>query len=112
MKRRPITKDEFQRMLNAVSDVVGESIAESWTHVLRGLWESALRINELLSVSWDKPGTIRPKWTDGIHPSLGIPAAMQKNNSDEEIPLLPGFEALLLETPPDLRTGWVFVPKS
>jgi hypothetical protein len=37
---------------------------------------------------------------------------MQKNNSDEEIPLLPGFEALLLETPPELRTGWAFVPQS
>lgn len=112
MKGRPITKDEYQRMLNAVSDVVGESVAESWTHVLRGLWESALRINELMSVSWDKPGAIRPRWKDGIHPSLEIPAAMQKNNSDEEIPLLPGFEALLLETPPELRTGWVFEPKS
>jgi len=37
---------------------------------------------------------------------------MQKNNSDEDIPLLPGFEALLLETPPELRTGWAFEPQS
>lgn len=29
MKGRPITKDVFQRMLNSVSDVVGESVAES-----------------------------------------------------------------------------------
>lgn len=112
MKGRPITKDEFQRMLKAVSEVVGEPVSESWTHVLRGLWESALRINELMNVSWDKPGTIRPKWKAGIHPCLEIPAAMQKNNSDEEIPLLPGFEKLLLETPPERRTGWVFEPKS
>lgn len=73
MKGRPITKAEFQRMLEAVSDVVGESVSESWTHVLRGLWESALRINELMNVSWDKPGSIRPKWKDGIHPCLEIP---------------------------------------
>ncbi len=112
MKGRPITKDEFQRMLKAVSEVVGEPVSESWTHVLRGRWESALRINELMNVSWDKPGTIRPKWKAGIHSCLEIPAAMQKNNSDEEIPLLPGFEKLLLETPPDRRTGWVFEPKS
>lgn len=112
MKGRPITRDEFQQMLKAVVEVVGESASASWTHVLRGLWESALRINELMNVSWDKPGTIRPKWKDGIHPSLEIPAAMQKNNSDEDIPLLPGFEALLLETPPERRSGWVFEPKS
>ena len=112
MKGRPITKDEFQRMLEAVQGVVGETAAESWKYVLRGLWESALRINELMNVSWDKPGTIRPKWKDGIHPCLVIPAAMQKNNSDEEIPLLPGFEKLLLETQPERRTGWVFEPKS
>ena len=79
---------------------------------LRGLWESALRINELMSVSWDKPGTIRPRWKDGTLPVLAIPAAMQKNNTDDEIPLLPGFAALLLETPVENRTGWVFDPKS
>ena len=112
MKGRPITQGEFQLMLKAVSEVVGESATASWTHVLRGLWESALRINELMNVSWDKPRTIRPKWKVGIHPCLEIPAAMQKNNSDEDIPLLPAFEALLLETPPERRTGWVFEPKS
>lgn len=112
MKGRPITTAEYQQMLEAVLGVVGESATESWTYVMRGLWESALRINELMSVSWDKPGTIRPKWKDGIHPLLEIPAAMQKNNSDEDIPLLPGFEALLLETPPEHRTGWVFEPRS
>lgn len=112
MKGRPITRDEFQQMLKAVTEVVGESATASWTHVLRGLWESALRINELMNVSWDKPGTIRPKWKDGIHPRLEIPAAMQKNNSDEDIPLLPEFEALLLETPLERRNGWVFEPMS
>ena len=108
MKGRPITRDEFQQMSKAVTEVVGESAFASWTHVLRGLWESALRINELMNVSWDKPGTIRPKWKAGIHPHLEIPAAMRKNNSDEDIPLLPGFEGLLLETPLELRNGWVF----
>lgn len=112
MKGRPITSEEFQRMLKVVSEVVGETATESWKYLIRGLWESALRINELMNVSWDKPGTIRPKWRDGIHSLLEIPAAMQKNNSDEEIPLLPGFEALLLETAPERRSGWVFEPHS
>lgn len=112
MKGRPVTKVEFQAMLNAVASVVGDDAAESWKYVLRGLWESALRINELMSVSWDKQGAIRPRWQSGSHPILEVPATMQKNNSDEEIPLLPGFEALLLETPPELRTGWAFEPQS
>jgi hypothetical protein len=54
MKGRPITKVEFQAMLNAVASVVGDDAAESWKYALRGLWESALRINELMRVSWDK----------------------------------------------------------
>lgn len=112
MKGRPVTKVEFQAMLNAVASVVGDDAAESWKYVLRGLWESALRINELMSVSWDKQGAIRPRWLSGSHPILEVPATMQKNNSDEEIPLLPGFEALLLETRPELRTGWAFEPQS
>ncbi|MBS0205541.1 MAG: site-specific integrase [Planctomycetes bacterium] len=112
MKGRPITEDEFKGMLAAVPSVVGDEAAESWRYTLRGLKESGLRINELMNVSWDKPRTIKPIWQDGLHPVLEIPAAMQKNNRDQEIPLLPGFESLLLETPTELRSGWIFEPKS
>ncbi len=37
---------------------------------------------------------------------------MQKNDTEESIPLLPQFEAVILETPADKRTGWVFNPAS
>lgn len=37
---------------------------------------------------------------------------MQKNDTEENIPLLPWFEALLLQTPTDQRRGWVFKPLS
>ncbi|EAQ82790.1 tyrosine-type recombinase/integrase [Blastopirellula marina] len=37
---------------------------------------------------------------------------MQKNDTDQTIPLLPGFEALLLKTPEANRTGWAFNPES
>ena len=77
MKGRPITAEEFHRMLDATAMVVGDEAAESWKHVLRGLWASALRPDELMHVSWDKPGAIRPVWKDGKHPILEIPAAMQ-----------------------------------
>lgn len=112
MKGRPITEAEFNLMLAAVPEVVGERASESWKRVLRGLWESALRIEELMNVSWDEEGAIVPRWNDGQFPVLDIPAAMQKNDSDQTIPLLPAFEEILLETPEDQRKGWVFNPES
>ena len=77
-----------------------------------GLWESGLRIDEIMHVSWDLPNTIRPEWKPGRLPVLAIPHEMQKNATEEVIPLLPWFEAVLLETPEDQRTGWVFNPAS
>jgi integrase len=112
MKGRPITESEFEAMLAATAVIVGDEAAEAWKHILRGLWTSALRLDELMHVSWDRPGTIRPVWKDGQLPVLEIPAAMQKNNTEESIPLLPWFEALLLETPAEQRHGWVFNPRS
>ena len=100
MKGRPITAAEFQKMLAVTAEVVGQPVAESWRYVLRGLWESALRLDEMMHVSWDTSETIRPTWKPGQLPILEIPAAMQKNDTEECIPLLPAFEALLLETPP------------
>lgn len=112
MKGRPISAAEFGRMLESTAKVVGDEASQSWQDALRGLWESALRIEELMHVSWDTPGTIRPVWQEGKHPVLEIPAAMQKNDTHETIPILPAFEALLLETPETKRTGWIFNPLS
>jgi len=110
MKGRPLTLEEFQKMLGAVSQVVGEDGAKSWEYLLQGLWESALRLGELLRLSWDLPNSIQPRWSEGSCPTLEIPADLQKNDKDESIPLLPGFEKLLQETPVEQRTGWVFCP--
>lgn len=112
MKGRPITQAEFKQMLDATAAEVGEQAADSWKFVLRGLWESALRIEELMHVSWDKPGTIRPVWPKDLLPVLEIPALMQKNDTNESIPILPGLEKLLLEIPRNERTDWVFNPLS
>lgn len=112
MKGRPISASEFQRMLDVTPLVVGDEAAESWKHVLWGLWESGLRIEELMNVSWDKTRTIRPVWEAERFPVLSIPAAKQKNNTNEEIPILPGFENVLLGTPVPKRKGWVFNPMS
>ena len=110
MKGRPITNSEFERMLSKVSSVVGEIEALSWIHLLRGLWESALRLSEIMDVTWDRGDCIRPIWRHGEHPVLSIPASKQKNKKNQSIPLLPGFECLLLETPVAERKGYVFNP--
>lgn len=112
MKGRPITETEYKAMLKATPIVVGEEAADSWLYVLRALWESALRLEELMHVSWNKSGTIRPIWEEGKFPVLEIPASMQKNDTEQTIPLLPGFEALLLETPEAKRNDWIFNPLS
>ena len=99
-------------MLKCTPREVGERATESWRYLLRGLWESALRLDELMHVSWDIPGTIRPVWRNGQLPVLEMPASMQKNDTEENIPLLPWFEMVLVETPPESRAGWVFNPMS
>jgi hypothetical protein len=51
MKGRPISAEEFERMLDKTPGVVGDVAAASWQRVLRALWNSALRIDELMHVS-------------------------------------------------------------
>ncbi len=72
MKGRPITTEEFERILAAVPKVLSaktripksnkweyktptpESV-ESWRRLLRGLWWSGLRLGEALELYWDRP---------------------------------------------------------
>ena len=112
MKGRPVTAEEFERLLDKTATITGNDIAESWRFLLRGLWDSGLRLEELLSVSWDDPNCIMPVWHGHRFPVLHVPAALQKNDTDEEIPLLPWFDALLRSVPHDDRCGWVFNPVS
>ena len=112
MKGRPVRLEEFERMQMATAGAVGVEAADSWNHVLLGIWESGLRIGEVMQVSWDDPNCIMPVWSRGSAPVLSIPASMQKNDTEESIPLVPGLERLLLETPESARSGWVFSPLS
>jgi integrase len=92
--------------------VVGAEAAPSWKFLLRGLRESGLRVSEIMHVHWSDSRYIVPSWPDGALPVLTIPAPMQKNDTEEAIPLIPGFEDLLLETPEAQRFGWCFNPMS
>ncbi|QDT74026.1 tyrosine-type recombinase/integrase [Lacipirellula limnantheis] len=110
MKGRPLTASEFAAMLRATRGVVGVEAARSWRLLLRGLWESGLRLGELLAVHWSDPRYIVPTFGEGL-PTLAIPATRQKNATEESIPLLPGFERLLLRTPAGRRRGFAFNPQ-
>lgn len=99
MKGRPLTAAELNLMLDATEGVVGEDAAASWKYMLRGLWASGLRLGELMHVHWCDDRYIVPAWPQGMLPVLQIPATMQKNETEESIPLLPEFERVLLETP-------------
>jgi integrase len=112
MKGRPIALEEFERMLAKVPSIVGKEAADSWRYLLWGLWESALRLDELLHVHWTDERSIVPKWNRGSLPVLAIPAPRQKNDVEESIPLLPGFDELLRQTPDADRFGWAFNPMS
>lgn len=111
-KGRPLATEEFERMLDKTPDVVGVEASESWLYLLHGLWESALRLDELMHLSWDDANMIHPIWLRRREPVLHIPAERQKNDTEETIPVLPAFGSLMLQTPMDDRCGWVFRPKS
>jgi integrase len=111
MKGRPITTEEFERMLAAIPKVVGEEATPSWNHYLRGLWWSGLRLGESLLLRWDadEPSALVVDFT-GRHPMLRIPAESEKGGQDRILPMAPEFAAFLEETPVRERVGRVFRP--
>ena len=110
MKGRPITGEEFDRMIAAVPKVVSAELADSWRHYLRGMWLSGLRLKESLELTWDDETKLRVDLQPGEHPMLRIPAALQKSNRDQLLPMAPEFAEFLMETPEAARTGYVFNP--
>ena len=108
MRGRPITSEEFERMLKVVPKVVENTAAASWEFYLRGLWESGLRLSESLDLRWDAaPDAIVVDLT-GRRPMLRIPAEAEKGNRDRLLPITPEFAALLASVPERDRRGRVF----
>ncbi len=110
MKGRPITLEEFERMLQAVTDHMKPRQHASLTFLLRGLWLSGLRLGEALSLTWDN-------WADGIRVDVSgdfvkllIPSESEKGGQDRVYPVTPDFAELLLSVPEDERTEHVFNP--
>ena len=108
MKGRPITADEFERMLAAVPSVVGDDATPRWRHSLRGLSASGLRLGESLNLSWAQPEKTVPVFKHGDRPMLQVPAELEKGNEDRLLPIAPECAMFLEETTDTARTGPVF----
>jgi len=121
MKGRPITAEEFERMLAKVRDIAvpeaqGDQLTteqqervESWKHTLRGLWLSGLRLGEALNLWWDDDSKLCVDLS-GEFPMMRIRSELEKANEDRLLPITPDFADFLMTTPEDERTGPVFNP--
>lgn len=112
MKGRPVTSEEFERMLAVTPDVFGPNSAPSWQFALRVLWETGFRIGDLMNFHWSDDRHIHPVWSKrtSVLPTLVIPSS-QKNRRLQEIPLLPGLSAALETVLTKNRVGWVVDPQ-
>ena len=109
-KGRPLTDAEFETFLAAVPGTAGitEATAESWRHLLRGLWLSGLRISEAMRLRWEPGRRISLDASNPDRPRLRIPGTEQKSGEDQILPLTPDFGSFIAgDQQPD---GWVFNP--
>jgi len=117
MRGRPITAEEFERMLAKAKKAVGAAHAAGWRHLMRGLYLSGLRRCEALALTWDRENTLHvyhgpePRYRiDGRRPMLAILAEFEKGKKDRLLPITPDFATFLRKTPVNERTGHVFRP--
>ena len=106
MRGRPITEEEFDRLLAAAERYRGHDAA-LWVFFLRGLWLSGLRLGEALQLSWEHDAGLSVEVRDG-RPYLRIKAEAEKGFKDRLLPTTPDFGALLLGVPKEERLGRVF----
>jgi len=107
---RPLTVEEFERMLEVTPQLVGNEHAASWQYLMRGLWLSGLRLSESINLCWDDEDHICVKNLHRASPMLQIPADRQKGRRAQLYPITPDFARLLKETSKDQRVGPVFRP--
>lgn len=106
MRGRPITTEEYERIIDKVATVKPVKTAQ-WKRLITGLWLSGLRLGEALQLSWDPDAAITV-YLDGRYPMLRIYGEAQKSKRDGLLPIAPEFAEFLLATPESERRGFVF----
>jgi integrase len=76
---RTITIEEFERLILAAPD-------ELWRAFLRTAWFTGMRRNEILDLHWNDAGA---PWVDFGQNRIWIPAAYNKADADQWLPLHP-----------------------
>ncbi|MCY2962670.1 MAG: site-specific integrase, partial [Planctomycetota bacterium] len=109
MKGRPITTEEYERMLTAVPSVVGTDHAEAWQHLLQGLWVTGLRLGEALNLDWQNDSRLAVE-LNGEFPYFRIQARAEKGRRFRLLPMVPEAGAFFHTTPVAERRGPVFQP--
>jgi integrase len=111
MKGRPITTEEFERMLEKVPEIVGENQADSWKHLMTGLWWSGLRLGEALKLHWTDDSLICVDFTNR-RPLFRIRAKAEKGYKERLLPMAPEFSEYLETIPDEEQEGYIFDPKT
>lgn len=117
MHARPVTAEEFERMLAVVPraiearpNTLGLDPVGSWRDTLTKYWLSGFRLEEAIHIYWDRSDKHCIEGIDRKRPKLRIRAALEKGNRDRLYPLTPDFVAYLRQTPAHERHGRVFTP--
>lgn len=106
MRGRPITTDEYERMLKEVPTVRPHDAA-AWRAYLKGLWLSGLRLEESLILSWEMDAPISVDLS-ARRPRLRICAEAEKGHRNRLLPITPDFAEFLFTVPESEREGKVF----
>lgn len=106
MRSRPIVGEERDRLQQATEKVRPHD-AEAWRRLLRALPESALRVSELLGLSWDDGQPLSIDASD-VYPVIRIASPGEKSHQDRLLPISRDFWRVLCETPEGERTGPAF----
>ena len=107
MRGRPITGEEFDRIILATPEVVGEKYADSFTYLLKGIYWGGLRLDEAMRLTWIHGGFCLIE-IDG-HYFFKIEQESEKGCTDRLLPVAPHLEQLLPNVPP--KSGYVFKPE-
>ncbi len=92
MRSRPITGEEFERMIATVPKVRPRD-STNFERFLRGLWLSSLRIDELNRLRWELSQPLHVDLTGKL--PLIVFLGAQKNGSDSYLPAPPEFWELV-----------------
>lgn len=109
MKGRPITEEEFDRVIDSIENTVGKSHLDSWDFIIRGLWLSGLRVAESMNLWWDREDKLLVL-IEREYPMFQIRDELEKGHRDRLLPMAPEFAEFLREVPVEERIGPIFNP--